>query len=410
MTTASKICLITNRYPAHPDDVASPFVRDFHVGLKKKGLDVSVFTPQYHTPKIEWTEDVVRFHWRGGEKVVGSLSFFNPKELLDLCSFFKNGKRQLIEHLKQAMPDQCLALWALPSGWFAYQAKKELGIPYSVWCLGSDIYVWAKKPILHRITKKVLQEADYLFADGFDLKEKVEELSDRKCLFLPSMRKLPPESEKRAQLDSTKSNFLYIGRWEKKKGVDDLIQAFDLVCRKLSHINLYILGWGELEDEMKKLVKKLKLEDTVKIIGRVSTSLVADYIKQSDCVVIPSKGDSIPLVFSEALQMGTPLIVTDVGDMSYLVRKFKLGKVVPPGNIPELSEAMIEFINEKKDYTKYIPDALDLLSIEKAVNDYTNIVLFNQHVQTCTFPIRIIEAQPAEIQEEHSIIQKQSRG
>jgi glycosyltransferase involved in cell wall biosynthesis len=400
MLQSHRICLITNRYPAHPDDVASPFVRDFHVGLKEKGLDVSVFTPHYHTTKIEWTEDVVRFHWRGGEKVVGSLSFFNPKELLDLCSFFKNGKRQLLEHLKRAMPDQCLALWALPSGWFAYQAKKELGIPYSVWCLGSDIYVWAKKPILHRITKKVLQEADYLFADGFDLKEKVEELSDRKCLFLPSMRKLPPESEKRAQLDSTKFNFLYIGRWEKKKGVDDLIQAFDLVCRKLSHINLYILGWGELEDEMKNLVKKLKLEDTVKIIGRVSTSLVANYIKQADCVVIPSKGDSIPLVFSEALQMGTPLIVTDVGDMSYLVRKFKLGKVVPPGNIPELSEAMIEFINEKKDYTKYIPDALDLLSIEKAVNDYTNIVLFNQHIQTCTFPIRVIEAQPAEIQEE----------
>jgi len=410
MLQSHKICLITNRYPAHADDIASPFVYDFHRGLKEKGIEVSVFTPHYHTPKIEWAEDVVRFHWRGGEKVVGSLSFFNPKELLDLCSFFKNGKRQLIEHLKQAMPDQCLALWALPSGWFAYQAKKELGIPYSVWCLGSDIYVWAKKPILRGITKKVLQEADHLFADGFDLKEKVEELSGRKCLFLPSMRKLPLESEERAQLDSTKFNFLYIGRWEKKKGVDNLIRAFDLVRRKLPHVNLHILGWGELEEEMKKLVKKLKLEDEVKIIGKVSTSLVADYIKQADCVVIPSKGDSIPLVFSEALQMGTPLIVTEVGDMGYLVKKFKLGKVVLPGNMSELSEAMIEFINEKKDYTRYIPDVLNILSIEKAVNDYTNIALINQHIQTCTFPIRVIEAQSSEIQEEQSIIQKQSKG
>jgi len=131
-----KICLITNRYPAHPDDVASPFVRDFHLGLKEKGVDVSIFTPLYHTQKTEYTDDVLRFHWRGGKKVVGSLNFFNPKELLQLLSFLKNGKRQLLDHLKKTNPDSCLALWALPSGWFAYQAKKELGIPYSVWCLG----------------------------------------------------------------------------------------------------------------------------------------------------------------------------------------------------------------------------------------------------------------------------------
>lgn len=390
MSTSSKICLITNRYPAHPDDVASPFVRDFHLGLKKKGLDVSVFTPYYQTDKIERREDVIRFHWLGGQKVVGSLNLFNPKELLQLFSFLKDGKRQLLEHLNKTSPHHCLALWALPSGWFAYQAKKKLGIRYSVWCLGSDIYVWAKKPILRKIIRKVLQEADHLFADGFDLKKRVEKLSGKSCLFLPSMRRLPPAPDKKGLLDPEKFNFLYVGRWEKKKGLDDLIKAFSEVKEKLRSVNLYILGWGDFEKELRKLIKRLKLEHEVKILGKVSTNLVATYIKQADCVTIPSKSDSIPLVFSEALQMGTPLIVTDVGDMGYLVKRFDLGKVIPPGDIQKLAQAMIEFVCEKKDYTRKIPEALKLLDIEKTVDDYLKTVILTtntpadiKHVKAC---------------------------
>jgi glycosyltransferase involved in cell wall biosynthesis len=370
MLSSKKICLITNRYPAYADDVASPFVRDFHQGLKERGMEVSVFTPRYQSEREDWTEDIVRFNWQGGKKVVGSLNFLNPLEMIQLLSFMRNGRRRLIEHLRNADPTACLALWALPSGWFAYQAKRKLGIPYSVWCLGSDIYVWAKKPILRGLTRKILQQADHLFADGFDLKKKVEELSGKPCLFLPSMRRFPLVAEDNEKLDSFKFNFLYVGRWEKNKGLEDLIRAFDLVQKKLPAVNLYILGWGSFEIKMRRLVKSLRLERQVELVGKVSTSSVANYIEQASCVVIPSKGDSIPLVFSEALQMRTPMIVTDVGDMGFLVRRFKLGKVVTPGDLEGLTQAMIEFVREDKDYSENVPEVLKLLDIENAVNHY----------------------------------------
>jgi glycosyltransferase involved in cell wall biosynthesis len=370
MSNSPKICLITNRYPAHLDDVASPFVRDFHLGLKEKGVEVFAFTPYYETEKKSPDEDVIRFKWAGGKKVVGALNLFNPKEALELFSFLKNGKRQLLAELEKIKPDSCLALWALPSGWFAYWAKRRLGIPYSVWCLGSDIYVWAKKPLLRGIIKKVLKEADSLFADGFDLKEKVEKLAGKKCLFLPSMRRLPAPLSQAIGLDESKTNFLYLGRWEKKKGLDDLIKALALVRKETVQINLHILGWGDYEMEMRKLMTKLKLKEEIKIVGKVSTSLVASYLRESDCLVIPSKGDSIPLVFSEALQMRTPMIVTDVGDMGHLVKKFDLGKVVPCGDVQKLAGAMMKFIKERKDYSQNMPEVLKFLNVEKAVDDY----------------------------------------
>jgi glycosyltransferase involved in cell wall biosynthesis len=374
MLTSPRICLITNRYPAHSDDVASPFVRDFHVELKKRGTEVFVFTPFYETERIAFDRDVIRFKWAGGKKVVGALNPFKPKDALQLLSFLKNGRDQLFDLLQQNKPDSCLALWALPSGWFAYLAKKKLGIPYSVWCLGSDIYVWANRPFLRRIIKKVLKDADFLFADGFDLKEKVEKLSGRECAFLPSMRRLPQPPNQAVRLDKAKTNFLYLGRWEKKKGIDELIKALCLVKKELPHVNLHILGWGDYEEEMRKLIDQLNLSEEVKIVGRVSTSLVSAYLKESDCLVIPSRGDSIPLVFSEALQMRTPLIVTDVGDMGYLARTFNLGKVVPCGSVQRLADAMKEFMSEGKDYSKHIPDALELLSVEKAADDYLEVI------------------------------------
>jgi glycosyltransferase involved in cell wall biosynthesis len=374
MSTSSKIFLITNRYPAHPDDTASPFVRDFHLGLKKKETEVFVFTPYYETEKIRPDENVIRFKWAGGKKVVGALNLFNPKEVLQLTSFLKNGRRQLLDLFEKIKPDFCLAFWALPSGWFAYWAKKKLGIPYSVWCLGSDIYMWAKKPFLRGIIKKVLKEADFLFADGFDLKEKVEKLSGKKCLFLPSMRRLPQPSNQTIRLDKSKVNFLYLGRWEKKKGLDELIKAFSLVKKEFAHINLHILGWGNYEREMRKLIDQFKLKTEIKIVGKVCTSLVSTYLKESNCLVIPSRGDSIPLVFSEALQMRTPLIVTDIGDMGYLVKRFNLGKVVPCGDVQKLAGVMKEFVKEKKDYATNIPEVLKFLNIEKAVDDYLKVI------------------------------------
>jgi len=57
-------------------------------------------------------------------------------------------------------------------------------------------------------------------------------------------------------------------------------------------------------------------------------------------VVIPSRSESIPLVFSEALRFNKKLIVTDVGDMGMLGRQYGVARVIPPENIFALKESM----------------------------------------------------------------------
>lgn len=367
-----KICIITNRYPANPDDTASPFVRDFTLALRKRGVEVIVFTPDYAVENTEKEHHVLRFKWQSSKIPIGSLSLFNPKNLFLIFSFLHRGRKQLFDLIRRERPDACLALWALPSGWFAYQVKKKFKIPYAVWTLGSDIYVWAKKPIFKQIIKKMLQKANLLFADGFDLAKKTEQLAQKNCRFLPSNRILPPLKTFFCPFEFQKKHFLYVGRWEKAKGLEDLLLATALVGQKNPNVSLSLVGWGSLEKNLPQYIERLNLKNFVKIIGKVSAKELSYQISLCDGVVIPSKGDSIPLVYSEALQMRKPVIVTDVGDMGLLTRKYEVGKVVKPGQVEELACAMLEFISEEKDYIQNMPELLDLINIEKAAEIYLN--------------------------------------
>ncbi len=370
-----KLCIVTNRYPAHPDDTASPFVRDFHLALKRHRIEVIVHTPKYSAARVEVLPEVHRFEWTGGERTVGELSLFSAEGLMQLYSFLTKGRESLLDLVERERPSHCLALWALPSGWFANRVMQEYGIPYSVWCLGSDIYIWARKPIFKQLTKRVLQEASHLFADGFDLAEKVTGLSGRFCQFLPSQRILPRvPAETDIEMDRKFQNFLYVGRWEKSKGVEELIYAFRHVADHNPRARLTLIGWGGLEAEMKYLLEKLSLFNFVKMIGKVGAPVLSSYLKNCDWVVIPSHGDSIPLVLSEALQFKKPVIVTEIGDLGMLTRKYGLGKVVRPGDPEDLASAMMEIAREKQDYTKRMPELMELLSIRRAVETFLQTV------------------------------------
>ncbi len=103
-------------------------------------------------------------------------------------NLFYRGKKALPAFIRENKIEVCLALWVLPSGYFANQAFRQTKIPYSVWSLGSDIYRYGKNPFLYPMMRRIIQEARGVFADGFDLSKRVEERFGRKCFFLATTR------------------------------------------------------------------------------------------------------------------------------------------------------------------------------------------------------------------------------
>lgn len=380
---ALNICIITSSFPSRPDDIIQvPFLIDFIEGLKKRGHQVFIFTQDRTGEKEEFLQDVkVKwFSWVKSTKALVQLNPFNPLDFLRIMNLLYKGKKELIPFLRENKVEACLALWVLPGGYFANQAYRRIKIPYSIWSLGSDIYRYGKNPFLRPIMKKIVQEAKEVFADGFDLSKRIEILSGRKCFFLATTRTLERTKSVKQEKPKALYHFLFVGRIEKVKGIDLLLQSMALLMVEDVKAHLTVVGRGGMEEWARNFIDENTLGEHASWLGSVSNEILAALYESSDCVVIPSRSESIPLVFSEALRFNKDLIVSDVGDMGMLGRQYGVALIVPPGNVKALKEAMkmrIDFQDhgreeENKNKKEELNRLFDLeISIERFLKDYS---------------------------------------
>ena len=376
------ICIITSSFPSHPHDIVqAPFLIDFIEGLLKRSHQVFVFTQDRNGTKERFLKDVqVKwFPWKTSEKPLVSLNPFNPSDCFRIVSLFQSGKRELIPFLKENKIDACLGLWVLPGGYFANHGWRRTGVPYSVWALGSDIYRHGKNPLLYPVMKRIVHEARGVFADGFDLCKKIEMRFGRKCFFLPTTRKLAkPDAPKGPNRRDERDNlyrFLFVGRIEKIKGIDLLLQSVALLKEEKPDFHLTIVGKGGLEGWARNFIKVKEIGEQVAFMENVSDEGLASLYSSHHCVVIPSRSESIPVVFSEALNFGKELIVTDVGDMGMLGREYGVARVVPREAPVALKESMKGKI-EARDKGEIEKDVTRRAELQRLFNIETSVERF----------------------------------
>jgi glycosyltransferase involved in cell wall biosynthesis len=186
--------------------------------------------------------------------------------------------------------------------------------------------------------KRIIQEARGIFADGFDLAKRVEERFQRRCFFLATTRRFPEREE--IPQPSFPYRFLFVGRLEKVKGIDLLLQSMALLKEEGKEGYLTVIGRGSLEEWAKDFIEKRNLGPNITMLGNIPDATLVSLYATSDCVVIPSRSESIPLVFSEALNFDKEMIVADVGDLGVLGRQYGVADVVPPEDPDALKEAM----------------------------------------------------------------------
>jgi glycosyltransferase involved in cell wall biosynthesis len=343
------ICLITSSFPSRLDDIVqAPFLIDFIKGLRKRGHQVFVFTQDRKGEKEEFLEGVkVKwFPWIKSKKPLVQINPFSPVDFFRILSLFLTGRRELFRFITENRIEVCLALWVLPGGYFANQAFRRTKIPYSIWSLGSDIYRYGRNPLLYPMMRRIIQQARSVFADGFDLSKRIEERFGRNCFFLATTRSFKemgpgqPEKQQRLKKPERPYRFLFVGRIERVKGIDLLLQSMIYLKKESLSVHLTVVGRGGMEEWAKNFIKEESLEEHVSWMGNVPDETLASLYESSDCVVIPSRSESIPLVFSEALRFNKDLIVTDVGDMGMLGRQYGVAWAIPSENIVALKETM----------------------------------------------------------------------
>ncbi|MEE9443085.1 MAG: glycosyltransferase [candidate division Zixibacteria bacterium] len=363
-----KLLLISNRYPAHPDDGASPFVFDFVKRLRQKDIDVTVLTPYHKADRYDDEYNAIRFKWSEAKKTIGSLSKYSPLSWYKIYKYFKNGVSQSIALHEKNNFDFTLALWSAPSGIFAKKLKDMYGMPYAVWCLGSDIHSYAQLPVVGKKIIEVIQAADRSYSDGIALSEMAEKLAGRECHFLPSMRKVDFREEEQA---GTENLFVCPGRVCKSKGVFDLLEAFHLIIKEFPSWSLCYIGDGPDISKLQNKIKTLGLQSRVKNLGFLPREKMFRIISSAAAAVIPTHVDSLPLTFSEAMQLKKPVIVTDIGDLKHFTEKYHTGIVVPPNSPKELANAMKNIIQGMSFDTRRFALCVEELDVDRSADTFT---------------------------------------
>ena len=366
------ILLVTNRFPRDEHDSASPFVPDFVQALSVLGVKVIVLTPQYGPPGAAEPGNVHRFDFgsTNDESPIGSWDVFSPQTWPMIYRLIAAGEQAADDLVVRHSIDHILALWALPSGWFARFAARRHKVPYSVWCLGSDINRWAHRPLFRGMTRRILREADFIFADGFALAKAARHLSGRPCRFLPSYRILPdavPPPEKDLL---SRPFFFYGGRIHQDKGVYDLLLAYERGDLAARGFDMVLAGDGPELEPVRLAIREKRLAKHIRLPGRVSNAELEKYYREACATVIPTRSDSLPLVFSEAVQCGCPVVAYDTGDLGRFIRRFKVGRVVPPGDADGLAQAMVDLAaaNEMDSTRAHV--MLDLLNPARAARKF----------------------------------------
>jgi glycosyltransferase involved in cell wall biosynthesis len=148
--------------------------------------------------------------------------------------------------------------------------------------------------------------------------------------------------------NSTKDHnqILFVGRIHHTKGVDILLRAIQLLVARHPQLRLVLVGgdscyrgWKMQEATMHELARSLGLGDRIKFVGEKSPSEVAEYMRNSGLLVLPSRRESFGAVLVEALACGIPVVATRCGGPEDIVTD-EVGLLVETQNEQALASAI----------------------------------------------------------------------
>lgn len=137
-----------------------------------------------------------------------------------------------------------------------------------------------------------------------------------------------------------------VGRLTAFKGHRFAIEALRILKPDFPELKLVIVGWGELEAELKSLVKEKGLEENVVFTGFQKNA--RDYMYSSDIILLPSISEGFGIVLAEAMSVKRPIVAFDVPSPNELLEQEKSGILVPPYNEVKYAEAIANLLRDEQ--------------------------------------------------------------
>lgn len=234
------------------------------------------------------------------------------------------------------------ALWGI--------AQKSAPLVVSVW--GTDVSdAQRKKLTVSPITKRALRKARAVTSSSNFLLNKTIELEPSvagKIEYIPFSVDYNPELKKdKEESENNQIKFIFAKLFIPNYAPEMVLRAYAQAKPKMPPSKLKMIGGGQQKEFLELLAENLNIDDSVSIEGLVEKNIASEQIADSDIMLMPSYQEAFGVAALEAAAYGLPVIATNVGGIPEIVRDGINGILIEPGNMNQLSDAMIKLANDE---------------------------------------------------------------
>lgn len=349
-----KVLVIGSVYPRFHEDAEVPWLRTSIAHLKKAGLDIQVLAPAYKGLKSHEIDGVKvnRFRyapakWEFLTHEEGAPSKMANKPWLQLLAipYIISGFFKCIKICRKFKPDIIHAHWPFPHAYIALGAAKLFKIPLVLNFHGAELLLIRKKKWVKPLLKFAISQAQAVFANSSFTAGKIKALRNVDVEWSPYGTTLETGTGN-AEPHPVQGKFkiLFVGRHIERKGIRYLIEAAKYLPR--DQFEIRIVGVGDLTEQLKELAAHVS-GNSAEIIftGKLSPEALANEYKTANVFTLPaivdSKGDTegLGVVLIEAMELGLPIVASNVGGIPDVVIDGETGILVPEKDPEALANA-----------------------------------------------------------------------
>ena len=130
----------------------------------------------------------------------------------------------------------------------------------------------------------------------------------------------------------------FVGRLDNCKGVDLLIKAASMLCKKDPHYHFVIVGHGAQREKLEQLALQLDLKENVTFTGLHKNP--AEVIRAFDVAVVPSRREAFGIAAVEFMRMKIPVIASPVGGLLEVIKHKKTGIFLDNLSVDSIARAI----------------------------------------------------------------------
>ena len=352
-----KVLFVVTAYPRDEGDIITPWMGETISRLRAAGVDVEVLAPAYRGSSDSVINGVKVHRFRYAPASLETLTHDmpaldrisrNPLMAGLLPSYIAAGSAAARRIVREGRFDVVHAFWPIPHGIFGLAARSASDAALVSTFFSAELnWKGAARSVFGPILTRIVEGSDALTViSSYTGKRLREFVPDAETVTIPfgaaaKNQTLEPARERHA---GDKFELLFVGRLVRRKGVDVLLRAADML-KGDQRLHVTIVGGGPEKAALENLASTLGVTN-VTFSGLVTESQIDELFRACDALVLPAivteSGDTegLGVVLIEAMGYGKPVIASAAGGITDIVSDGETGLLVAPGDAGALSTAI----------------------------------------------------------------------